>query len=80
MTPGDSLTFEVFASEAAALRAGLGQTERYLLDSSAPFLGQLTTLEPCENAHVGLSLLRDKATLRGVLAILPEEPITQTIQ
>jgi hypothetical protein len=80
LTPGESLTFEVFAADAAALKARLGQAERYMLDSSAPFFAQLTKLEPCENTHFALSLLRDKATLRGVLAILPEQPITQSIQ
>ena len=73
------MTFEVFAANAAALRARVGKTERYMLDCSAPFLGQLTTLEPCENTHFELPFLRDKATLRGVVAILPEQPITQTI-
>ena len=81
VTPGAALTFEVFVADAALLESRIGQVERYLLDTSAPFWAQLTTLEPCVSTHVGLRLLRNKPTLRGVLTIqTPELPNAPTIQ
>src|SRR5271170_1066943 len=75
LTPGKSLTFEVFEANAAELRSRLGEIERYTLDSSSSFFAQLTTLEPCESAHSALSYLRNEPTLRGVLTIQPPPTI-----
>ena len=60
---GATLTFEVFADDAASLKRHLGKTEHFCLGSEAPFWGKLISLEPCAST-------RDKPTLRGSLKIL----------
>lgn len=65
---GVELTFEVFESDANYLRAQLGKVREYSLGQQ-PFMGRLESLDPCESTHPGLALMRETATLRGVLTI-----------
>jgi hypothetical protein len=65
---GGTLAFEVFEDGAASLRLRIGEERRYLLDSQ-PFLGRVTSLEPCRSTDPGLKYLRDRPTLRGALTI-----------
>lgn len=64
-----TFTFEVLEADAVMLKARVGKWEQYLLGEKPPFFGELVKLEPCESTHLGLLLLRDKPTLRGVLAV-----------
>jgi hypothetical protein len=70
--PGSALKFEVFAADATSLKPLIGQIECFMLDPAAPFMAELTTLEPCESTHAGLRLMRDAPTVRGVLTIQGE--------
>ena len=65
MMRGAEVTFEVFETDANRLENFVGTTQLYYLDGRL-FWAALKSLEPSQGTHPGLSLLRDKPTLRGV--------------
>jgi hypothetical protein len=66
---GSTFAFEVFEQDAAALKLRLGKPDEYYIDSVGTFFGILESLEPRPSTHPGLALLRDKATLHGVMQV-----------
>jgi hypothetical protein len=67
---GDTLTFEVLEVNAPRLLKELvGRKEVYGYEGRA-FLGELVSLDSCESTAYDLSLMRDRAALRGVLKIM----------
>jgi hypothetical protein len=65
---GGTVTFEVFEADSSGLKSRLGSIEHYCLDGE-PFLGKITSIEPCRSTHVALSLMRDRPTMRIILTV-----------
>ena len=66
---GSTLTFEVLEKDASSLKSRLGEPDEYYIDSVGTFFGILQSLEPRPSTHPGLGMLRDKATLHGVMQV-----------
>ena len=62
---GAEVTFEVFEVDAGYLRELVGTKQLYHLDTK-PFWAELKSLQACQSTDPGLSLIRNKPTLRGV--------------
>jgi hypothetical protein len=65
---GAEVTLEVFEIDAGRLKELVGAKQLYHLDNKL-FWAELRSLEPCQSTRSGLSLLRDKPTLRGVFSM-----------
>jgi len=68
-TPSEVI-FEIFRSDAGAIQPLAGIPSRFAIDAH-PFVGAITSMEPCEIGHEGVSLLGP--TLRCRLKILSED-------
>lgn len=66
---GTTLAFEILESDAAWLKSRIDTPEEYYINSIGTFVGVLQSLELRPSVHPGLALLRDKATLSGVMAV-----------
>ncbi len=66
--PGAKITFEVFKVDASGIRRIIGKREKFGLESQA-FWGTVVSLEPCQSTVPALALLRDRPTMRGVIAV-----------
>ena len=66
---GSTFAFEVFEEDAVSLKLRLGKPDEYYIDSVGTFFGVLQSLEPRPSTHPGLSMLRDKPTLHGVMQV-----------
>jgi hypothetical protein len=64
-------TFEVLALDSGKLKLLLGVPSQFAIDGQA-FSGTLISLKTCESSHPALAPQREKPTLRGIIAILPE--------
>jgi len=67
---GVEFAFEVLEVDAGRLKFLLNRKRQYSLDSGPHFLGELKWLEPCDSEDLALSLMRSKATLCGVIAVI----------
>jgi hypothetical protein len=74
---GTEITFEVFRSDAARLKALIGKTEYYVIDEKTHFFGQLKSLEPCVDPDTRIIRLSDRTTFRGVLVVFVGEASQQ---
>jgi hypothetical protein len=63
---GSMLIFEVLETGAESLKSRVGMTLHYVFERQAVW-GRLESLEACDSSHPGLALMRDRATLRGVI-------------
>jgi hypothetical protein len=66
---GNSFTFEVLEKGASGLKSRVGEADEYYIDSIGTFFGILQSLEPRPSTHPGLAMLRDKATLHGLMRV-----------
>lgn len=72
------LTFEVFEDDAGYLSKLVGTIREFALGDD-PFWAEVTSLTPCVSTHQGLSMLRNKPTLRALLTIKNHAQPTGTI-
>jgi hypothetical protein len=68
-TPSEVI-FEIFRSDAGVIQPLAGILSRFAIDAH-PFVGTITSLEPSEISHQGVSLLGP--TLRCTLEILSKD-------
>jgi hypothetical protein len=66
------IIFEMLDSDAELAKTFLDIPSLYTIEAQS-FSGTLKSLGPCESTHRDLELLRSRPTLRGVLAITPEQ-------
>ena len=70
---GGEVRFEVLEADAENLKTLAGTFRLlYVSELEAPFRGQIRSLRSCVSTHPGLTMLRDRPTLCGVLAIADE--------
>jgi hypothetical protein len=70
----DTLDFEVLEANAQSLHQHLGKKQLLTCDGDAPFWGELIRLEPSTATAAGLTMLRDRPTLKGTIRIFSVEP------
>jgi hypothetical protein len=66
---GKTFTFEILETDASSLKDRLGEAQGYYINSIGTFFGVLESLDPRPSTHRGLAMLRDQATLHGVMQV-----------